>query len=400
MKQELERIQIPDEHGARERSWAVVSAAFAEREPQPRRRSWKPVAAVALAVVVVAGLLSPPGRAVLDEIRQVVGVEGSAPALFSLPAPGRLLVTADSGVWVVDEDGSKRLLGDYREASWSPFGRFVVATRANELVALTPDGTVRWSLARPDVRLPRWGGSRTDTRIAYFSARAAAGRRRRRQGRSPARRRRRGARSRVAAGRRPPARVCDARRQHPRRRRRHRRRDRPGRSRRACSNRRLQPPRRTAAGRSSAGRTRISSSSRGSAGRGRSGRSRTYPPSSARARFLGSKGGVARPDRRRPARRAGAAARTLVAGQADRGGARARRGAADPRRRLHPRERVRGNRGDPDPRGLAAGRRPLDRAPVEPGRLRAPPPRERARSRPQPRLRRGDAARDADRTGS
>ena len=133
------------------------------------RRSWKPVAAVALAVVVVAGLLSPPGRAVLDEIRQVVGVEGSAPALFSLPAPGRLLVTADSGVWVVDEDGSKRLLGDYREASWSPFGRFVVATRANELVALTPDGTVRWSLARPDVRLPRWGGSRTDTRIAYFS---------------------------------------------------------------------------------------------------------------------------------------------------------------------------------------------------------------------------------------
>jgi hypothetical protein len=122
-----------------------------------------------VAVVVVAGLLSPPGRAVLDEIRQVVGVEGGAPALFSLPAPGRLLVAADSGVWVVNANGSKRLLGHYREASWSPFGRFVVAARANELVALTPEGTVRWSLARPDVRLPRWGGSRTDTRIAYLS---------------------------------------------------------------------------------------------------------------------------------------------------------------------------------------------------------------------------------------
>jgi len=169
VKQSLERIQIPDEHEARERSWAVVSAAFAEREPQPRRRSWRPVAAVALAVVVLAGLLSPPGRAVLDGIRQVVGVKGSAPALFSLPAPGRLLVTAGSGVWIVDEDGSKRLLGDYREASWSPFGRFVVAARANELAALAADGTVRWSLARPDVRLPRWGGSRTDTRIAYLS---------------------------------------------------------------------------------------------------------------------------------------------------------------------------------------------------------------------------------------
>jgi len=169
VKQSLERIQIPDEHEARERSWAVVSAAFAEREPQPRRRSWRPVAAVALAVVVLAGLLSPPGRAVLDGIRQVVGVKESAPALFSLPAPGRLLVTAGSGVWIVDENGSKRLLGDYREASWSPFGRFVVAARANELAALAADGTVRWSLARPDVRLPRWGGSRTDTRIAYLS---------------------------------------------------------------------------------------------------------------------------------------------------------------------------------------------------------------------------------------
>ena len=169
MRRELEQIAIPGEHDARERSWAVVQAAFAAREPQPRRPSWKPVAAVAIAVVASAGLLSPQGRAVLDEIRGVVGVEESAPALFSLPAPGRLLVTADSGAWVVEQDGSKRLLGRYRQASWSPFGRFVVAARANELVALTPNGTVRWSLARPDVRLPRWGGTRTDTRIAYFS---------------------------------------------------------------------------------------------------------------------------------------------------------------------------------------------------------------------------------------
>ena len=169
MRKDLERIEIPDEHEARERSWAVVRSAFAEREPTPRRRSWKPVAAVAVALVVVAGLLSPPGRAVLDEIREVVGVEKAQPALFSLPTAGRLLVTSDAGAWVVDEDGSKRLLGDYREASWSPFGRFVVAARANELVALTPEGEERWSLARPDVRFPRWGGTKTDTRIAYLS---------------------------------------------------------------------------------------------------------------------------------------------------------------------------------------------------------------------------------------
>ena len=169
MRRDLERIEIPEEHEARERAWALVAAAFAEREPQPRRRSWKPVAAIAVALVALAGLLSPPGRAVLDEIREVVGVENAEPALFSLPAPGRLLVTADSGAWVVDEDGSKRLVGPYREASWSPFGRYVVAARTNELVALEPDGDVHWTLARPDVRFPRWGGTRTDTRIAYFS---------------------------------------------------------------------------------------------------------------------------------------------------------------------------------------------------------------------------------------
>ncbi len=169
MRRELERIEIPGEHEARERSWAVVRTAFGGREPQPYRRSWRPVAALALTLAVAAGLLSPPGRAVLDEIREVVGVEQSAPALFSLPAPGRLLVTADSGAWVVEEDGSKRRLGSYREASWSPFGRFVVAARRNELVALTPEGDVRWTLARPDVRFPRWGGTRTDTRIAYLS---------------------------------------------------------------------------------------------------------------------------------------------------------------------------------------------------------------------------------------
>jgi Tol biopolymer transport system component len=69
----------------------------------------------------------------------------------------------------VQPDGSKRLLGDYDEAAWSPFGRFVVASRPNELAALEPDGDVRWKLSRPRVRLPRWGGSRTDTRIAYLS---------------------------------------------------------------------------------------------------------------------------------------------------------------------------------------------------------------------------------------
>lgn len=164
----LGQIEIPGEHDARERSWALLEAAFADRQPSPRRSHWPRVAAVAVALsALLAAALSSPGRAVVEEIREVVGVERAQPALFSLPAPGRLLVASDAGVWVVQEDGSRRLLGDYREASWSPFGRFVVAARENELAALEPDGDVRWTLARPGARSPRWAGTETDTRIAY-----------------------------------------------------------------------------------------------------------------------------------------------------------------------------------------------------------------------------------------
>ncbi|HJQ83969.1 MAG TPA: hypothetical protein VKA21_07835, partial [Candidatus Binatia bacterium] len=52
---------------------------------------------------------------------------------------------------------------------WSPFGRFVVASRRDGLAALDLDGHVHWTLSRRDVRFPRWGGGRVDTRIAYLS---------------------------------------------------------------------------------------------------------------------------------------------------------------------------------------------------------------------------------------
>lgn len=169
MRRELERIEVPGEHAARERAWAVVQGAFAGREPQPRRRSWRPVAAIAVALVVLAGLLSPPGRAVLDEIRVTVGVEGSSPGLFALPTGGRVLTSSQRGAWVVDPDGAKRRLGPYRRAAWSPHGRFVVAAKPDELAALEPDGGIRWSLSRPSVGAFAWGGTSRDTRIAYAS---------------------------------------------------------------------------------------------------------------------------------------------------------------------------------------------------------------------------------------
>ena len=169
VKRLLERV--PSDREAEERAWAVVRAAYAEHEhvrARPRRRLM--LAAAALAVAASAAALSPPGRAVVNAVRRTIGISHAAPALFRMPAPGRLLVSGGGGTWVVAMDGSKRRLGDYAQAAWSPHGLYVIAATSNEIAAIVPsDGSVRWSLARPKVAFPRWGGSRTDTRVAYLS---------------------------------------------------------------------------------------------------------------------------------------------------------------------------------------------------------------------------------------
>ncbi len=170
MKHNLDRIVLPGAAEAEERAARVVTAAFDELRPVLRhRQARRPLVAVAVAAAVVAAVLSPPGRAVVNQVRRAVGIDHAQPALFSLPTTGRLLVAADSGVWIADPGGSRRLLGRFDEASWSPFGRFVVAARQDELATLEPNGSVRWILARPDVNFPRWSGSATDTRIAYLT---------------------------------------------------------------------------------------------------------------------------------------------------------------------------------------------------------------------------------------
>ena len=161
---------VPSEPEAEERAWTVVHGAYAAREPAPRRRHARAVLAVAaLAAVVGAATLSPPGRAVVDAVRKTIGIEHAQPALFRLPSPGRVLVSGGGGAWVVAADGSKRRLGDFREASWSPHALYVLAASRDQLAALEPNGKVHWTLARSDIRFPRWGGSRADTRVAYLT---------------------------------------------------------------------------------------------------------------------------------------------------------------------------------------------------------------------------------------
>ena len=170
VRQALRQMPVPDEAGAADRAWELVERAYDSRERvRWTRRHRGPLVALVAAGAIVVASLTPPGMAVVDRFRDAVGREPSQPALVELPAPGRLLVLAPEGPWVVHEDGSKRLLGNYADASWSPRGLFVVGTRGRQLVTLDPEnGKPRWSLSRTEpVSDPRWGGVGLDTRIAY-----------------------------------------------------------------------------------------------------------------------------------------------------------------------------------------------------------------------------------------
>jgi hypothetical protein len=123
-------------------------------------------------VAVLAAALSSPGRAMWGSLRDAVGSQPNAkPALFALPAPhSRLLVNSAEGAWVVQSDGSKRLLDGYRDAAWSPHGLYLAAVHGDELRALEPNGDVHWSIGRTGLASPRWSNEgHGDERVAYLA---------------------------------------------------------------------------------------------------------------------------------------------------------------------------------------------------------------------------------------
>jgi hypothetical protein len=180
VKRSLQKIQAPDEIEAQRRAWALVRASFDAREPVSwQRRNRRPLLVVALTLLVLlAAFLSPPGRALVGSVRDAVTSDKNTPkpkpALTALPAGGSLLVNSSKGPWIVHPDGSMRLLGPWWEGAWSPNAEHVAVTKAHRLAALTPDGTIRWSLARSKLlHGARWSlEPRAECcRIAYLNGR-------------------------------------------------------------------------------------------------------------------------------------------------------------------------------------------------------------------------------------
>jgi hypothetical protein len=164
----LRETLVPDEEAAEQRGLRVASEAFERREP-PRRQA-RPRLGPALAIgVLLAGLaLSPAGAKVRDWIGDVftAGVPNAERALTDVPGGGRLLVQTRDGAWVVQPDGSRRLLGRFQDAGWSPRGLFVAAADGHTLSAVDPEGNLRWSIsAEAALSDPRWSAS--GFRIAY-----------------------------------------------------------------------------------------------------------------------------------------------------------------------------------------------------------------------------------------
>src|SRR4051812_41653874 len=100
-------------------------------------------------------------------VRVLGGERPPAPRARIGPLPaGKLLVTSQRGAWIVAADGSRRLLGDYSGATWSPRGLYVAAWSGTDLSAVAPDGRVAWTLRTPG-RVSAAACSPDGYRVAY-----------------------------------------------------------------------------------------------------------------------------------------------------------------------------------------------------------------------------------------
>jgi dipeptidyl aminopeptidase/acylaminoacyl peptidase len=111
---------------------------------------------------------------------QVLGAPARPPAPASrygaLPGGGQLLAVNDRGLFAFGVGGAPRqMLGRIDIAAWSPHGRFAVAVRGIELIAVSLRGLRHWSFAAPrTISSPAWSPS--GYRIAFVVGGPGVGR--------------------------------------------------------------------------------------------------------------------------------------------------------------------------------------------------------------------------------
>ena len=169
LERRLRELGAPDEPGALERGLEVIRAAHAgeRRMPSRRRPALRAGFAAVIAALAAALMLTPAGASVRDWIEEAVTVEEQRIPPLRLPAEGAILTVNDDGAWVLAADGSRRRLGDYEQATFSPNALNVAAVSGDELLAVDPRGELQWSISKPGRRItdPAWAPSAL--RIAY-----------------------------------------------------------------------------------------------------------------------------------------------------------------------------------------------------------------------------------------
>ncbi|HEY6762241.1 MAG TPA: hypothetical protein VI318_22265 [Baekduia sp.] len=185
-------LRVPGEEQARRRALAVARAALEDRpevrSSAPRLRALTVVVGAVVVVAVVALGLTAPGRAAAEwvgsHLSELTGRDSqparratAPPAPYAhLPGGGRLLAVDDQGVFAFGIGPAPRqLLGRVDTAAWSPHGRFAIAVRGIELIAVDLHGRRRWSHAeRVAIRWPVWSPS--GFRVAYVTGTQRGGR--------------------------------------------------------------------------------------------------------------------------------------------------------------------------------------------------------------------------------